>query len=275
MNRFNIKNKLLSAAFFGNTECTRIKGYFNCDEIYFGRALVEYFTSRLFSIHRLPGYTPFYENTYFDEYIKKFGGLNEDAFDEAYHEFVELYDFTQKELKDSGLWPDGSLKLYRALHKYETDVILPQLLNNNDFIEFPANIVSSYSHVKLEKGAYNRWMFIERKVPLDIIVMYNECLQFPFEPCRKYNPGGEHEVWVVEKSLYGYSKLQKSNFIYDEIPSEDICRAESIKDQFCYDKIVKPKDGPVFGYNANLILPCRENRFVDCLVSRIADKVNK
>ena len=83
--------------------------------------------------------------------------LLEKEFEEAYKDFENLYHFTQAELKKSGLVIEGKVTLNRSLHQFETDIILPQLLDGKDLVEFPSNIVTSYAH----DGAlycYGSWM---------------------------------------------------------------------------------------------------------------------
>jgi len=56
MKEYHISSPLLKAAIWGGAGCHQWDGYTNADGGEYGRALVEFFTTRLFSIHRIPGF---------------------------------------------------------------------------------------------------------------------------------------------------------------------------------------------------------------------------
>lgn len=136
----------MQAAIWGGTGCYQwIRGYTNADVDNSGRALIEYFTCRLFSIHRAPGYEPRYSGGFNLSYRVRFGEISQREYEEAYEEFEQLYQFTQKELRESGLAVDGKITLNRSLRSFETDEILPQILDGANEVEFPSNVITSYA----------------------------------------------------------------------------------------------------------------------------------
>ena len=60
MEEYRVKSNLLHAAIWGGTGCYQWGGYTSADNGKYGRALIEYFAARLFSIYRIPGYEPYY-----------------------------------------------------------------------------------------------------------------------------------------------------------------------------------------------------------------------
>lgn len=116
-------------------------------------------------------------------------------------------------------------------------------------------------------------MSIVREVPVELIVMYNECLYHPPETCAHLTHGGESEVWVVETNVFGYTKLPVSCFMYENIPSDDRRDAEKRKSEFIYRK--RPKEynsGSLFSSQMIDILPCKGNRIVELLIERDQEK---
>lgn len=233
MNEFHINNKILHAAIWGGTECYQMHGYVNADTNNMGRALIEYFTSRYFNIHRLPGYEPYYLGGPDYAFRKTAGKLSEVEFEDAYSEFVKLYLFTQDELRKSGIIVDGKVKLVRSLRPFEIKEVLPQILNKNEFIEYPANIITSYAHDVAPFG-YFSWMSVIRDVPVESIVMYFDCLYHPNSTCAYRSHGGENEVLVVEKSIFGYTRLPAKDFIIynNTIPSDELAKAKMVQPQY-------------------------------------------
>ena len=274
MNEFHVESPLLHAAIWGGTECYLWDGYTNADKGDYGRALIEYFTSRLFEIHRLPGYEPLYVHGSSIGFMRKFGQLSEAEFENAYKEFERLYSHTQEELKKEGLVIDGKVKLCRSLRKIETDEILPQILNEDKDIEFPANIITSYAHDG-RLYDYNSWMSIVRDVPVELIVMYNECLHHPQGVCAYNMHGGESEVWVVEKNIFGYTKLERECFKYEKIPDDELNVAKKRQGEFLYNKHSSVPDGSLFSSCSLACLPCHNSQFVQWLVEKEHKKNQK
>ena len=225
MNEYHITSPLLQAAIWGGTGCKQwIGGYTNGDNGNYGRALIEYFACKLFGIHRAPGYEPRYVGGLNFSDRVRFGEISEEEFETAYKEFEELYHFTQKELLMSGLVTDGKVKLNRSLRPFETDDILPQLINKEDIIGFPANVITSYA----DDGRffdYGSWMSIVRDVPVELVVVHFDCLFHPLDTCANKMNGGENEVWVLEKNIFGYSKLEANCFKIKDIPEDDMKKA--------------------------------------------------
>lgn len=274
MEEYRVKSNLLHAAIWGGTGCYQWGGYTSADNGKYGRALIEYFAARLFSIYRIPGYEPYYAYESQFGHMCKFGQISKEEFDEAYRDFEELYNFTQKELRKQGLVINGKVTLNRSLRRFETEVILPQLLNDEKYIEYPANIVTSYAHDgKLYE--YNSWMSIIREVPVELIIMYNTCLYHPSNVCAYQIHGGESEVWVVEKNVFGYTKLPKECFRYGCVPKKDMVDARNKQDEFSYNKVAKCKRGSLCSSTLYPVLPCKRNWLINALVSRQAKKIEK
>ncbi len=276
MNEFHIKSQLLRAAIWGGTGCYQWDGYTNADKGKYGRALIEFFATRLFSIHRIPGYEPKYQGFDALGYQRKFGKISEEEFEDAYAEFKELYLFTQKELEASGLVIDGKVKLNRSLRPFETDVILPQLLNNEKEVEFPSNIITSYAH----DGSlfdYGCWMSVIRDVPVELIVMYNECLYHPESTCANRIHGGESEVWVVESNMFGYTKLSAKCFVYKNIPPCEEEKARIEKETYTHNKRAEHKEGSVMSSQMinYLSFPCACNKIAEHFVKKEKRKIEK
>lgn len=138
-------------------------------------------------------------------------------------------------------------------------------------IEYPANIVTSYAHDgKLYE--YNSWMSIIREVPVELIIMYNTCLYHPSNVCAYQIHGGESEVWVVEKNVFGYTKLPKECFWYERVPKKDMVDARNKQDEFSYNKVAKCKRGSLCSSTLYPVLPCKRNWLINALVSRQAKK---
>lgn len=274
MKEFQVKSKLLHAAIWGGTGCYQWDGYTNADKGDFGRALIEYFAARLFSIHRLPGYEPNYTHGSQIGFMQKFGLLPRDEFENAYKEFEELYKHTQNELKSSGLVVNGKIRLNRSLRNFETAEILPQILNGDMEIEFPSNIITSYAHDG-RLYDYSSWMSIVRDVPIELVVMYNECLYHPPGVCAYLQHGGESEVWVVEKDVFGYTKLPQTCFKYEEIPEEVLREAKGKQSEFSYNKRAKIQEGSLFSCSALRILPCEQSRIMNYFIKKEVGKISE
>jgi hypothetical protein len=263
---------LLHAALFGGTECHQWSGYINADTGSYGRALIEYFTAMKFGIHRIPGFEPHYLKGPVFGFWKKFGVLSEEEFDEAYREFCYVYEFTQSELKNSGKVVNGKVKLNRSLRSFETEEIVPQILRGEQMIEFPANIITSYAHDGIV-NCYGSWMSLFREVPVENIVMYNDCLTYPNEFCDFYKQhGGESEVWVVEKDIFGYIKVPVDCFVYFSIPEAEQEKAHerNIQD---HSSVAPVREGSLIKSSLPVeVLPCESNWLLTRLIKRELDK---
>ncbi len=273
MKEFEIKSPLLHAAIFGDLDCYHMNGYLNVDEGNYGRALIEYFSARRFGIHRIPGFEPHYLKGWVFGFQRKFGDLSEEEFEGAYQEFCDLYDFTQSELKNSGKVVNGKVRLNRSLRKFETEEIIPQLLNGQKMIEFPANIITSYAHDG-KRDCYGSWMSLFREVPVKQIVMYNECLSYPSEFCDYYKQhGGESEVWVLETDIFGYTKLPAESFVYSSIPEKERDEAIEKRKLNPYKNVAWNREGSLIMSSMPYIIPpCKKTKRIERLIKREIDK---
>lgn len=102
--------------------------------------------------------------------------------------------------------------MVRSLRPFEIEAVTPQLKNqNNSIIILPVNIMTSYAHDNRLYG-YGSSMSIIREVPVEKVVMFDECLFHPENVCAHYIHGGEYEVWVVEDNMFGKIELVVLSF---------------------------------------------------------------
>lgn len=220
MKEFQLKNELLLQAFWGGFICDknhfkRCQGYFYADTGNYGRGFIEFCIAKNFNIHRVPGYEQYYiqdgtSMSMFHEY----GDLKAEDIEAACLEMNELYQFVQKELAQSKYVKDGKIRLVRSLRPFEIEKVTPQLRNpENKRIIMPTNIMTSYAH----DGAlfhYGSTMSVIRDVPVEKVVMFDECLYHPENVCAHHIHGGEYEVWVVEDNMFGEIELDRECFAY-------------------------------------------------------------
>jgi hypothetical protein len=273
MKEFEIKSPLLYAAIFGDLECYHINGYLNTDTGDYGRALIEYFAARRFGIHRIPGFEPHYLKGSLFGFQRKFGNLSEEEFKGAYKEFCDLYEFTQNELKNSDKVVDGKVKVNRSLRSFETEEIVPQILKGEKMIEFPVNILSSYAHDGIY-NCYGSWMSLYREVSVEQVIMYNECLSFPWDYCRQHKMnGGESEVWVVETDIFGYTKLPVECFKYSSIPESARKDANERMQHEWIRNVAPVREGSLIkSALPNIPLLCKRTKRIERLIQREIDK---
>lgn len=222
MKEFHLTNELLLQAFWGGYICknnylTHCQGYFNADTGDYGRGFIEYCIARIFNIHRVPGYEQYYiKDGTTMKMFHEYGTLNEADIDAACAEIKLLYQFVQEELKKSSYVKNGKIRLVRSLRRYEIEIATTQLRDNNSTITLPVNIITSYAHDGKLYG-YGSNMSIIREVPVEKIVMFDECLFHPENVCANNIHGGEYEVWVVEDNMFGKLELDRECFKYEKL----------------------------------------------------------
>ena len=272
MNEFHLTSELLLQAFWGGFMCknnclTHCHGYFNSDEGNYGRGFIEYCVARIFGIHRVPGHEQFYIKNGVNYTMRsEYGVLNEADINTACEEMEKLYLFVQAELKESSYVKNGKVKLVRSLRPFEIEAVTPQLLSNTDTIKLPVNIITSYAHDGRLYG-YGSSMSLVREVPVEQIVMFDECLFHPENVCAHYMHGGEYEVWVVEDNMFGQIELDRECFKYKELD-----RRINRKNWY---PAPKDPDTSLYTVNSGFKRPCEWNKFTKWLIGRNCEKMKE
>lgn len=262
MKEFHLTNELLLQTFWGGYMCknnclTHCQGYFNADTGDYGRGLIEYCIAKVFNIHRLPGYEQYYikDGTRMNM-LHEYGSLNEADIDASCAEIELLYHFVQQELEKSSYVKNGKMKLVRSLRSFEIDAVTPQLRDNNSTITLPVNIMTSYAHDNRLYG-YGSKMSIVREVPVEKIVMFNECLFHPENVCANSIHGGEYEVWIVEDNMFGEIELDKECFKYEKL--------EETGKNYSYPMRCEI-DASLYTDDRKIARPCEWNKFTKWLI---------
>lgn len=271
MREFEIKNELLQQAIWGGYLCKNgaLKdscGYFNTDTNDYGRGFLEFCYSKIFDIHRVPGFEQYYIQDATNMKMKKaYGNLQEKDILDACKELEAYYKFLQKELKDSPYVNDGKIKLVRSLREHERIHVIPQLEEQNDLIELPVNIINSYAHDGRLYGYYST-ISIVREVEIEKVVMYFESLKASENVCWNNLHGNEYEVWVLEDNMFGkiwlpqecfkYGELGKINKQYDDLFIGNLRNSSSL-----------------FAESIYKCKPCEWNKFTRWLIERNKKKI--
>lgn len=272
MNEFHLASELLLQAFWGGFICKNdylphCQGYFNSDQGNYGRGFIEYCVARIFNIHRVPGHEQFYiKNGTNYALLREYGVLKEADISAACEEMKKLYCFVQTELKESSYVENGKIKLVRSLRPFEIDAVTPQLLTNADTIKLPVNIITSYAHDCRLYG-YNSSMSLVREIPVEKIIMFDECLFHPKNVCAHYIHGGEFEVWVVEDNMFGQIELDRECFKYKELDRRlgSMNRHRSLREP----------DTSLYTVNSGYTRPCEWNKFTKWLVEKNSEKIRE
>lgn len=271
MEEFHLTSELLLQAFWGGHICNKVgfkrcQGYFNADVGSFGRGFIEFCIARNFNIHRVPGYEQYYIKDGTEmQMLHEYGDLKEEDIEYACAEMDALYNFVQKELAKSKYIKDGKIKLVRALRPFEINAVTPQLNNpENKRIVMPTNIMTSYAHDGVLFG-YGSEMSIIREVPIEKIVMFDECLYHPENVCANHIHGGEYEVWVVEDNIFGKIELDRENFKY-----------RTLNSKMCEKRYFMPAhtiDSSLYTDERKIIKPCEWNKFTKWLIKQNRNKI--
>lgn len=262
---FNITNNLLIQAILGGAYCkygqlAYSKGYLFDSRDALGRGFLEYCYSRIFDIHRFPGY----ENYYSVEAMncKKLFNVNQISESEitaACDELKELYLFTQKYLKESSV---KQMTLYRSLRKPEID----SMCYIDGKIQLSTNILSSFSRKSIME--YNTAVKIKRKVNQeDILMLYNITRYKDLDGyCNHRLLTEEYEVWVLNRDKYGMITIDEDNIIEgkDNISIKE--RSFNSHWNFLMD------EQPITNVSEP---PCEYNRFSKKIIQLNAKKMNK
>lgn len=276
-NEYRVKSELLLEAMWGDNVChNRVMpdcvGYFNADSDRnsYGRGFLEFCVSRNFNIHRLPGYEQYYiQDGTALRYKKENGALSEAEVNEACKEIRELYDFTQRKLVSDGIVNDGKVRLVRSLRTYEAREVAPQLKQGRDIIEMPANIITSYSMEKHASG-YENIMYLTRQVSAEDILMVYKYLYHPEWTCASGLHGGEFEVWVIDRSIFGMVNLLKEDFeLADGCSLESLCGANQLAlNSNC-------TSSSIFSFVDDGLKPCEYDTFTKKLIKRNMKKLQE
>lgn len=170
--KFYVKDELLSDCIGRGRKCSN--NYSNVEGFNsrkgFGYALLTYFTSRALNIHRMP----FCLDRIYQKYVCQIGEhdkkildyLSQEKVEMICNELVDLYLYTQKNLRNAGL---KYVNLRRQINYYSSDIIdlikSAKLLNLSN-INIEMDTLNSYG----ESDEYPKDFYIEMKIPIDNIL---------------------------------------------------------------------------------------------------------
>jgi|GEM_PF-2274798 hypothetical protein len=274
MNTYKIQSPLLLAAIFGKTNCKHLlsgcNGYLYCDYNNIGRGFIEFCISKIFNIHRIPGFEQFYLNTGASlELLKAYKGLCEEDINDACNEIKKIYDFTQNNLANSV--KSETISLRRHLNPFEEEYVAKQLANPSvELIELPVNILNSYTYDRTE-FKYRSNIDIVREIDIKKILMVDEYIQDPFLCCESIRDD-EREVWVIEENMFGLIKVNKNCFYVDK--TLKLPKVEN--HQQYYFQTNKNDEKSLFYNKSDIIpLPCEYGSITKLLIKRNKKKINK
>ena len=105
-----------------------------------GRSYLEYCYSKIYDIHRLPGYEPRYRHGFsIKEGVE---GITIEDIENSCNELRRMAAHSQTEMKKAGMVKDGKVTLIRTLNVIQVDNVKKQRDNEN--IILPVNILTSY-----------------------------------------------------------------------------------------------------------------------------------
>lgn len=277
MEQYQINDLLINMAIFGDCRCKhprveRGNGYINNDLKEYGRCILEYIASCYFGIHRFPGFEPYYQHDN-ARFLKNFMELTELDISEAITEFDKIYKHVQMSLSKSPRVINGKVKLNRALRDFEIKEVVPQLIAGKKEIRMPANILTSYAHDGNLKS-YNTWLHILRDVEVEKVFFYDNYILDPDGKCENGVHGGESEVWVLNDDIFGEIVLDRECFSFDEIPKDEITRAEKYEVQNHF----KPEiitDGRISNYGELSPRPCEWDWITKKIIERNKRKIDE
>lgn len=272
MNTYKIQSPLLLTAIFGKTNCKHLlsgcNGYLYCDYNNIGRGFIEFCISKIFNIHRIPGFEQFYLNTGASfEFLKAYKGLCEEDINDACNEIKKIYDFTQSNLTNSV--KSDTISLRRHLNPFEEEYVAKQLANPSvELIELPVNILNSYTYDSTE-FKYRSNIDIIRKVDTRKIVMIDKYIQSPFSCCKSIKDD-EKEVWVIEENMFGLIKVNRKCFHINK--SFNLQK----NNQYCCHPTNIINEKPLF-YNKSddIPLPCEYGCITKSIIKRNQKKIDK
>lgn len=253
-----IENRLLHDAIWGDVDCiqnntSRFTGYINANVDMAGRAFIEYCIAKVLGIFRLPqcGYDSYSRGNYNYRYAE----LDETMVSEACKEMEMVMEHVQKQVQKKALVKDDKVSVVRCLSDFQVNTVARQLQENKTEIAFPVNIFSSYSYDgninqiypsgRMDDGTH---INIREEVAVEDIILWDEFVGDGFRHClyERSMHDEERELWVVDRSITGIKKLDKSCFhCKDGIPS---IRGESSS------RGVFGRDKPV--YTRKPVRPC-------------------
>ena len=167
-------------------------------------------------------------------------------------------------LQKSTYVKNGKIKLVRSLRPFEIEAVTPQLKDpNNSTITLPVNIMTSYAHDNRLYG-YGSSMSIIRELPVEKVVMFDECLFHPENVCANSIHGGEYEVWVVEDNMFGKIELDRACFKYEKL--EDA--GNNYRNSMRYGI-----DASLYTDERKITRPCEWNTFTKWLIRHNTQKI--
>lgn len=270
MELYNFKSELLKQAMWGghwyrNGCLQHTNGYFNYDNEDKGRAFVEFCVKHIYNIQRFPGFEPYYLKGPVYELQKEFGNLREEDIIEACRELEQYISFLQEQLRKSKYNKGGKIRLVRSLRPYEIEKATPQLIEGCEKIKMPVNIINSYAH---DTGPfyYGSSMSIFREVEIEKIILWEETLIEPDGTCPHNFYDSEHEVWVMEDSMFGEIEVDATCFCYKKLDSR--CGKRGVMLDSLDDK-------PLFTQDESIPKPCEWNKFTKWVIKKNMEQIEQ
>ncbi len=216
MDTIQINDQILADAIWGASKCSnfiikKCNGYINSDNGDMGRIIIEHLLSRIYGIHRIPGYEPEYSKAF----PKDIAGFNKENLDKAEDELRKVIEHVQNKVYENENVIDGKVTLVRSLRDFEIKEIIPQLLGDEKLITMPSNIMTSYAYDG-QLYNYGSFLSVKRVVNVKDIVFWDKYIEAPSFICTKRLHMGEYEVWVVNTDVYGEVELDRSCFYVKE-----------------------------------------------------------
>lgn len=219
-----IENELLCRAIWGDTSCRLMKprfaGYIQASTDKVGKAFLEYCIAKIYGIYRLPkcGYDNYIENC---EYWR----LDEKEIADACKEFEQVINHVQSKLVYDYHVENGKASVVRCLARYQLYDAEEQLRDEaKNEIEIPVSIFSSYSYDGIISQLYptgnyeGKHINIKEDVSINDIILWDSYVGNGRRGClyEESMADCECELWVVDRSITGRKKLNRSCFYYTE-----------------------------------------------------------
>lgn len=211
-----VESEVLQAAIFGSHYCESstliTEGWINGDKYKSARAMLSYCASRIFNIHRLPGYEEGHLREYNFKYHETFKPVSVNDANFAFEDLNKLYTYTQKQLKEADPSGKGTIKIFRLLSPYEIAQVANQLISGQEQIIYSSNIISSYND-NGRLGEYSSSVLLVREVDIKNILIHYNYLKYP-SACTADEK--ENEIFYVNTDPHGQEYIDRSCFKFNE-----------------------------------------------------------
>jgi len=265
---FMVNDPLLLQAIIGNSFCKHAPlkesaGYLFIDRDHIGRAFLEYCYSKIFNLHRFPGYENFYTKSASTcRKLIKAGEMTDDDINASIKQLKDLYGYTQEHLKQQGI---SELILYRWLRVPEKSTIKQK----GNHIKFYSNTIMSFSYSP--EHNYGTSLQIVKRVPIEKVLMLDYLTAYDSCVCDKRVFKGEDEAWVLNDDKYGnidaeiYRKTDDTEFEQIDDSSvilSNINRVSNATDCSIKDTIMNPPKPCEIGYLTKKLISRNASRII-------------